>query len=189
MTCLLYEQRIPCDLYKCCVLWLYDVYYVMLCCLKGELKPYSHFLLRFAASSGLRKSLSSPTEHHLCIQACWATHAAYACMLNRLQHNRLALHYAKSLNFTLPLLRAKVSQCSIASHLHLSSQQQDPCIVLSSHVLGQLNHLGLLEHICWKLTMCWLSHWDISNIHPSMFSLGIGLSVSMLDPIYDIWFK
>ena len=42
------------------------------------------------------------------------------------------------------------------SHLShcLGSQQHGPCIVIPSHVSGQLGHLGLLEHVYWNQPMC-----------------------------------
>ena len=87
------------------------------------------FFTQLVASSDHRQDLPSPIKHNLCgIQACSVTHSVHAYIFNCVQHN------------------------NVASHCHLSSQQYDPCIVMSSHVSGHVDHLGLLRHIRWALT-------------------------------------
>ena len=87
------------------------------------IKLHSYFSPGFVASSDLRRGLFSPTKHHLCrIQVCSVTHGACACMFNHLRYNNVKAH-------------------------HLGSQQLDQCIMMSSYVLGELDHLGLLGHI------------------------------------------
>ena len=121
--------------------------------LEGNPSPIYIFLSDFVASSNLRRRFSLSIKHHLCgIQAYSVAHPACACMSNCLRHN------------------------NIASHHHLDFQRHDPCIMMSSHVSGQLDHLGLLEQISWELT-----HMSIISLrhpnHPSILILcSIGLS-------------
>ena len=79
-----------------------------------------------------------------------------ACMFNRLQHN------------------------NVASHHHLSFQQHDPCIVMSSHVSGQLGYLSLLGHIRGELTHVSI----ISARHPFRFARALDSPASMLNHLW-----
>ena len=94
-------------------------------------------------ASDLRRGLSSPIKHRLCrIQACSTTHAAYACMFNRLRHIQLAstLGQVIRLDFVSaqgqgPSMQRRISSCHLDPHRH------GPCLdaILSCPILSLKN--------------------------------------------------
>lgn len=115
-------------------------------------QTHSHFSPGFVASSDRRVRFAFANRTQLKRNPSLFGHTRRSCVhVQLLQHN------------------------NVESHCHLGFQQHDPCIVMLSHVLGHIDHLGLLRHICWELTNVLI----ISSGHPEHPSIPVLSSIGL----------